>query len=60
MMLMPSVLLGYGENQQAYFIRCQDCQERFAEYPEEWKLWEKEMQETERKLQSLMDSESNL
>lgn len=52
-----SLLLGFGENKQAYYIRCHDCEERFSEEPGLLKSWEEEMNETAAKLESLMESE---
>ncbi|KDQ50600.1 hypothetical protein JAAARDRAFT_63080 [Jaapia argillacea MUCL 33604] len=46
-------LLGYGESTNAYYIRCQDCHERFEEDPEVWKSWQEEMRETEKKLEAM-------
>jgi SWI/SNF-related matrix-associated actin-dependent regulator of chromatin subfamily A member 5 len=50
-LLRASALLGYGEKTAAYYIRCQDCHEHFAEHPEAWASWEEEMRETNRRLE---------
>jgi len=43
------VILGYGEKATAYYIRCQDCREHFAENPKALKDWQKEEEETQAK-----------
>lgn len=47
------VLLGYGATSTAYYIRCHDCHEHWKKKPQAWKAWEKEIAETEAKLESL-------
>lgn len=47
------VLLGYGATSTAYYIRCHECHEHWKKKPQAWKAWEKEIAETEAKLESL-------
>ncbi|CAL1715435.1 unnamed protein product [Somion occarium] len=51
---LPELLLvGYGEKASAYYIRCHDCLKLFAEQPKIWKSWQKDMRETEKRLNQL-------
>ncbi|KAF8838568.1 hypothetical protein BDN67DRAFT_73595 [Paxillus ammoniavirescens] len=50
-------LLGFGAQTTAYYIRCHDCHARWAQHPKDWKAWEKEMAETQRKLEAASKGE---
>lgn len=50
-----SALLGYYDKPNAYYIRCHDCHEHFLEAPEVWESWQKEMRETQAKLEAMSD-----
>lgn len=43
------LLLGYGKNAQAYFIRCAPCLQHFAENPDAYESWRKEQDKVENK-----------
>ncbi|KAF7979907.1 hypothetical protein HWV62_40302 [Athelia sp. TMB] len=46
-------VLGYMAKSNAYYIRCHDCHEHFRENPSDWQAWQKEMRETEAKLEAM-------
>ncbi|GJN87261.1 hypothetical protein Rhopal_000209-T1 [Rhodotorula paludigena] len=43
------LLLGYGRRAQAYWIRCPECVEYFAEYPEQAAIWRREQDKIDAK-----------
>lgn len=47
------LLLGLGQQNTAYYIRCHDCHAHFKEDPAVWEAWQEEMKETQAKLKSL-------
>ncbi|KAF9219876.1 hypothetical protein BS17DRAFT_371007 [Gyrodon lividus] len=50
-------LLGFGAQTTAYYIRCHDCHAQWAQDPSVWKDWEKEMAETQQKLEAASKAE---
>jgi SWI/SNF-related matrix-associated actin-dependent regulator of chromatin subfamily A member 5 len=50
---LRSLLLGYGQKDNAYYIRCHDCCEYYSKHPEEWAEWEQEFQVTQERLERL-------
>jgi len=52
--VLPEFLvLGYGQKDNAFYIRCQNCHCRFAEEPKLWEEWQGEMREAQKKLGAL-------
>lgn len=47
-----SVLRNYGEKSTAYYVRCQDCTDRFASDRRWARQWEEEFADTARQLEA--------
>ncbi|OCH88895.1 hypothetical protein OBBRIDRAFT_733561 [Obba rivulosa] len=47
------LLLGYGPCTSAYYIRCHDCHAQWDRNPKLWQAWQKEMKETQTKLEAM-------
>lgn len=51
------MLLGFGAQATAYYIRCHDCHALWAQDPTVWQAWEEEMAETQQKLEAAAKAE---
>ncbi|TFK65861.1 hypothetical protein BDN72DRAFT_800724 [Pluteus cervinus] len=51
--------LGYRQQDNAYFIRCQECLDFFVQNPSAWEEWQEEFREAEKKLGRNVNVSSN-
>jgi len=51
------ILLGFGAQRTAYYIRCHECHALWDQDPTAWKAWEEEMAETQQKLEAAVKAE---